>query len=381
MATLRSLIGLIFLIEITGCMGSPDALAPCDPQSTDRPICDLTNPEDVGFLPGRSWLIVSEMAPNEGAADEDDAPPTRGGLTAIRLLDLEIISLYPGDLELEASGREELQAEGEGVTDWGDGACPGPPDPMIFEPHGIDVGHGPDGRPALAVVNHGGREAVEFFEIGSGRVPTLTWRGCVPMPHDVMSNDVAFLPGGGFVVTNFMPSFDNVGPGAVWSLLKMSVGAQTGSVLKWEPGGELAEIENSAGSAPNGVAASADGSEIFVAEWGRGTVYRLRLDGEGSPRRDEVAVDHNPDNLTWTRDGRLLVAGQHGGIMTSLGCSSIREGGCDLGYSVYLLEPVGFEATKLIEGRGAVSVALEVGDELFVGSFVGDQIMRVPRPD
>ena len=39
-----------------------------------------------------------------------------------------------------------------------------------------------------------------------------------------------------------------------------------------------------------------------------------------------------------------------------------------------------YEAGR-IEGRGAVSVALEVGDELFVGSFVGDQIMRVPRPD
>jgi hypothetical protein len=75
------------------------------------------------------------------------------------------------------------------------------------------------------------------------------------------------------------------------------------------------------------------------------------------------------------------VAGQHGGIMTSLGCSSIQGGGCDLGYSVYLLEPVAFEVSKLIEGRGAASVALEVADEIFVGAFIGDQIMRVPRPD
>jgi hypothetical protein len=379
MKMLRSLVGLMSLVGITGCLGSPDALAPCDPQSTDRPICDLTNPEDVGFLPGRSWVIVSEMAPNEAAGDEDDALPTRGGLTAIRLLDLELVSLYPGDLESETSEREE--AHGDAAPGWGDDTCPGAPDPMIFKPHGIDVGRGPDGRPALAVVNHGGREAVEFFEIGAGRVPTLTWRGCVPMPAGIMANDVAFLPGGGFVVTNMMPRFDGVGPSAIWSVMKMSVGAETGSVLKWEPGGELAEIENSGGSAPNGVVASADGSEIFVAEWGGGTVYRLRLDGEGAPRRDEVAVDHNPDNLTWTRDGRLLVAGQYGGVMTSLGCSSVREGGCDLGYSVYLLEPVGLEATKLIEGRGAVSVALEVGDEFFVGSFVGDQIMRVSRPD
>jgi hypothetical protein len=366
------------LLVITGCFGSPGALAPCDPQSMDRPICNLTNPEDLGFLPDRAWIIVSEMAPNEGAADDDDPAPRRGRLTAIRLLDLELLPLYPGVLE---PGTTERKGERGATQEWGDVACPGAPDPMVFKPHGIDVGKGPDGRPALAVVNHGGREAVELFEIGAGRTPSLVWRGCVLMPDDIMANDVAFLPGGGFVVTNFMPRFDGVGPRAIWTVLRMSVGARTGSVLKWEPGGELTEIENSGGSAPNGVVASADGTEIFVAEWGAGRVYRLRLDAEGSPQRDEVMVDHNPDNLTWMRDGRLLVAGQHGGVMTSLGCSSIREGGCDLGYSVYLLGPVGLEVTKLIEGRGAVSVALEVGDELFVGAFIGDQIMRVPRPE
>lgn len=378
MAMLRNLIASMPLLVIAGCLGSPGTLAPCDPQSVDRPICHLTNPEDLGFLKDRSWIIVSEMAPNQGAADENDALPERGSLTAIRLLDLELHSLYPGLLE---PGTLERKGEGDPTQGWGDAACPGAPDPTVFKPHGIDVGQGPDGRPALAVVNHGGREAVELFEIGSGRIPSLAWRGCVPMPDDIMANDVAFLPGGGFVVTNFMPRFDAVGPKAIWSVLKMSVGARTGSVLHWEPGGEWTEIENSEGSAPNGIAASADGAEIFVAEWGGGRVYRLRLDAEGPPQRDEVEVDVHPDNLTWTRDGRLLVAGQHGGVMKSLACGSIRQGGCDLGYSVYLLEPVGLELTKLVEGRGAVSVALEVGDEVFMGSFIGDQIMRIPRPD
>jgi len=378
MGIVRSLIWLTFLLVSVGCLDSPGKLAPCDPQSLDRPICQLTNPEDMGFLPGRSWIIVSEMAPNETAAKEAEAPPENGRLTAIRLLDLELRSLYPGVLEPGAPGHEE---GGSAKPGWGDPTCPGAPDPALFKPHGIDVGRAPDGRPALAVVNHGGRESVELFEIGSGRTPSLAWRGCVLMPDDVMANDVAFLPGGGFVVTNLMPRFDGLGPTAIWSVLKMSMGGRTGSVLKWEPGGELVEIENSEGSAPNGVVASADGTEIFVAEWGGGSIYRLRFELEGSPQRDEITIDLNPDNLTWTRDGRLLVAGQHGGVMTSLGCGSIRDGGCDLGYSVYLLEPVGLEATKIIEGRGAASVALEVGDEYWVGVFVGDQIYRVPRPD
>jgi len=378
MPILRSLIVLLPLVASLGCLDSPGALAPCDPESMGRPICHLTNPEDLGVLPDRSWIIVSEMAPNESEEGKDDALATVGRLTAIRLPGLELHSLYPGNGE---SGVPEREGQTGATEGWGASTCPGSPDPTVFKPHGIDVGQAPAGQPALAVVNHGGREAVELFEIELGRVPMLEWRGCIPLPDDVMANDVAFLPGGGLVVTNFMPRFDGVGPGAIWSVLKMSVGARTGSVLKWEPGGEWTEIGNSGGSAPNGVVASADGTEIFVAEWGGGTVYRLKLDGTDSPQRDEVAVDHNPDNLTWTRDGRLLVAGQHGGVMTSLGCGSIREGGCDLGYSVYLLEPTRLEATKIIEGRGAVSVALEVGDEIFVGSFFGDQIMRVPGPD
>jgi hypothetical protein len=383
-------------IVVTGCVSSPGALAPCDPQSPDRPICHVTNPEDLGLLADRSWVVVSEMAPNE--ADPDEAAPNEsapnesatggteaggetrrehGQLTAIRLLDLESEVLYPTRAEEETNGSS---SDNEAANEWGDPSCPGPPDPDIFQPHGIDVGSGADGRPALAVVNHGGREAVELFEIVEGATPSLVWRGCVPMPEDVMANDVAFFLGGGFVVTNFMPRFESVGLGAIWSVLKISMGARTGSVLRWEPGGEVVEIENSGGSAPNGVEVSADGSEIFVAEWGGGRVYRLKLDGEGSPQRDEVVVEQNPDNLTWTRDGKLLLAGQHGGVTTSLGCSGVRDAGCDLGYSVYLVSPDSLEATKILEGRGAASVALEVGDKIFIGSFVGDQIMRVPSP-
>ena len=160
----RILIVSISLLATAACSGSPGALAACDPRALDRPICHLSNPEDLGFLPDRSWVIVSEMGPSQRAAEEDGAPPEPGHLTAIRLLDLELRQLYP-------------HSTGEGgkastMPGWGDGSCPGPPDPALFKPHGIDVGEGPNGRPALAVVNHGSREAVELFEIGAGRFPS-----------------------------------------------------------------------------------------------------------------------------------------------------------------------------------------------------------------
>ena len=389
-ATMVSL-SMAAMVVITGCLGGAEALAPCDSLSTGSSICDLTNPEDLGFLPDRSWIIVSEMALNERAAKEEGAVEegvvsSHGRLTAIRLADSEKRLLFPtasGEASaetLEQSTPDPTQSE-KSSTRWGDEDCPGEPDPAIFGPHGIDVGHRPDGQPVLAVVNHGGREAVEFFEILSGDVPALAWRGCVLMPEGISINDVAFLPSGGFVVTNFMPAFEGVGLKAIWTMIKVSLGARTGSVLRWTPGEAIQEIENSEGSAPNGIVVSADGSQIYVAEWGGESLYRLRLSDQGPPLRDEVELDQNPDNMTWMRDGRLLVAGQHGGVSASLSCASVEDAGCDIGYSVYVVTPTGLEATKLFEGRGAASVALEVGEEIFVGFFIGDQIERVERTD
>jgi hypothetical protein len=382
------LIVLLVLVFATGCLGGAGSLTPCDAQANPSAICALTNPEDMGVLPNPEWIVVSEMAPNEGAdesGESEDGTEAVGRLTAIRLADSARKTLYPSDPTNRESDSKSRHAD---RTAWGDASCPGEPDPMKFGPHGIDVGIGETGEPALAVVNHGSREAIELFEIVDNTAiagPELIWRGCVPMLPNRSANDVAWLPGGAFVVTNFMPLLDGVSMKAIWTLLKISFGGRTGSVLAWAPGERLREIENSEGSAPNGIAASADGTSIFVAEWGGESIYRLRLTGDGPPQRDELPLEHNPDNLTWRRDGQLLVAGQHGGVSAAIGCASIRDAGCDIGYSVYVIDPDSLTASRLFEGRGAASVALESpaddADEILVGFFIGDQIERVPRTD
>ena len=364
---------LLVLGLATGCLGGAGSLTPCDSNAADSSICSLTNPEDIGFSPARDWIIVSEMGPNESNGESEDAMTRRGRLTAIRIADLGRRLLYPLDQASKLTGSRE--------GDWGDVNCPGEPDSAKFGPHGIDVGVRMTGETVIAVVNHGGREAIELFEWVDRDGPALVWRGCVPMIPGRSANDVALMPGDGFVVTNFMPAFEGVSMKAIWTLVKMSFGGRTGSVLRWQPGMGFEEIENSGGSAPNGVSASADGSQIFVAEWGGESIYRLRLSEDGPAQRDEIRVEQNPDNLTWMRDGRLLVAGQHGGISAALGCASVQNAGCDIGYSVYVIDPEPLTATRLFEGRGAASVALEVADEVFVGFFVGDQIERVSISD
>lgn len=370
-------LALVLALGMMACARSPEALPPCDPAQEKRGhvFCDLISPEDVGLLPGRGWIVVSQMAGLEDAGSADGAPARPGDLLAIRLVDGERRWLFPRD-----AARPFVPAGGASDDErWGDAACPGPPDPAGFLPHGLDVGMDAQGRGRLAVVNHGTREAVEIFEIGFHSGPTLEWRGCVPMPEGILTNDVAWHPGGGFVVTHFSPALAGSRLTMLWTAFEIMTGRETGALLRWTPEDGIVEVEGSRGSAPNGVAVSADGSEIFVAEWGASSIFRLRFEKGAAPRRDAVALDHSPDNLTWTRDGRLLAAGQGGGMLEVLACNDIEEGACGIEYGVYSIDPTTLEARRLFVGQGAASVALEVDDEILVGSFAGDRIERHPR--
>ncbi len=361
-----------------GCASTPPMIPACSSLSSPNSICGLMNPEDLALLPGGGWIVVSQMAPMAGEAASDAAPGRPGSLLAIRLSDIRRKTVFPA--RAEWPGDEPPP----GRPGWGEAGCTEPPDPGRFEPHGLDVGRHGSGAPMLAVVNHGGREAVELFEIGEGpdARPSLSWRGCVEMPERVMANDVALLRDGGFVVTDFMRRTEGgVGFRAMWSGLGIATGGNTGSVYRWSPGGSVERIPGSAGSAPNGIVLSADERRIFFAAWGSREIHRLDLDGGGRPARTSVRLAHRPDNLTWTADGRLLVAGQAGSLRQVLGCGQVERGSCGLPYGVYAIDPESLEATLLFEGEGAASVALEVGDQIFVGTFSGDRIERVRRPD
>ena len=313
---------------------------------------------------------------------EPSAPPAQpGNLLAIRISDGHRHPLFPATVgwDLGAISNRAPAAL------WGDSSCVEPPVVDRFQPHGIAVGEHASGAAMMAVVNHGSREAVELFEIGMDEEPEIEWRGCVVMPEGMMANDLALFANGGFVVTKFMPPIESIGLSAVWNLLKIMWGWDTGAVYRWHPGGEVELVEGSEGSAPNGIAISKDESEIFVAQWGAQNIYRVPLTAEARLAAKDAdvgvaALGHHPDNLTWTRDGQLMTAGQGGSIASILGCGEITEGGCGVDYGVYLVDPVTFEVNPLFRGKGAASVALDSEDDIFVGVFSGDRIKRVRKP-
>src|SRR5262249_28904370 len=178
----------------------------------------------------------------------------------------------------------------------------------------------------LLVVNHGGRESVELFEVtDSARAPALTWRGCVLAPNDALLNDVAALPDGGFVTTHFISRSHPV-RSSLWGLLRMS----TGAVLEWHPGAPMRPIPGTEGPAPNGVAVSPDGELLFVDEYFGDEVRKIERRTGKLVAKADVA---SPDNVNWTSEGKLLVASHNAPLNEIMACSSLEHGQCPFHFS------------------------------------------------
>lgn len=347
------------LVGLAGCGAAP-AITNCDAGGGLTPICDFTNPEDLALLPGGDWLAVSEMSFADGP----------GALSAWRISDRTKVPLWADALVAPAPG-------------WGAADCPGAPDPALFKPHGIDLLERRDGT-GLLVVNHGGREAVEFFELAvAGGRPTLIWRGCAVAPPETSTNDVAALPGGdGFVVSKMSstPLSGGLSPGL---MLKILLGRPTGFVYEWTPAGGWRPIPGSEGVLPNGVEVSADGTRVFAGmTYERSVVALDRADGAN---RREADVAMGSDNLSWADDGRLLVAGGTGSSTSAMGCRKIASGACGIPFAVAAVDPDTMAVETLVEGDGSVgigmaSVAVQVGDRVYIGSFIGDRIAHATLP-
>ena len=352
---------VLVAIALGGCAGEPEVIDSCEPGDGIEPICGFHNPEDLAVLPGGTWIVASQFPGASGGGG--------GSLVAFRPADGRKQVLFPDP------DSDELP---EATPGWGAADCPGPPDPESFGPHGLDL----DRRShRLAVVNHGDREAVEFFEVGhSRRGPAVVWRGCVPIPADAWANDVSLLSGGGFVLSRMLGAS---GADRLFSVLNMLWGGDTGYLLVWSADEGFRKLEGSEGAGPNGVAVSPDGLDIYFAEWSGSRLVRLRRDASGKVvDREDVDLPHHPDNITWTRNGELLVTGQIGPIGELLACGETESGTCALPFSVVRVAAGTFDMKTIVEHdpatvHGAGTVALEFGDGILIGTFDGDRVARV----
>lgn len=355
MSARRWLTGALAL-ALAGCSAPRDPVLDCEPVGNARPVCGFKNPEDLALLPGGETLVISQM----GRGDMEGS--TSGSLVFFDLASDAISPAYPHpDAAPEAP-----------VAGWGDPSCTEAPGAKLA-PHGLSLARRPDGALALYVVNHG-REGIELFEVvDAGGAPSLAWRGCVPAPEGAFLNDVAALPDGGFATTHMFPRGSRI-----WPLLKGMVGLSTGYVLEWHPGAGFTRVPGSEGAMPNGIEASPDGESLYVDMYLADEVRKIsRKTGE---RLATVEIA-SPDNVLWSPDGSLLVASHNAPIREVLACGELQRGACPFHYAIVSLDPETLAPTTLYENAGppmgAGTAALRVGDELIVGSFAGDRIVRV----
>jgi len=323
-------------------------LLSCEPMAGMTPTCGYQNPEDLVHIPNTDLLIVSEMG--------------------------EFMADSPGKLSLlnMASGqRETLAIDWSGSGDiWGDESCAAPSIEAL-SPHGIDLTVREDGETALLVVNHGGREAVEFFAVSESG--DLSWRGCALPPGDPFINDVAARRDGGFYVTHMW----NKSADFAATAAALQAGEPTGWVWRWSPGDGFSELAGTKALMPNGIAIDADNAKLFVNVYFGGGVMAIDL---ASRKRLGTVAARQPDNITVDTDGQLWIAShQHDPIGQA--CTQVTEGPCLLPFQVVKADPKTLERQVVVDHDGApmgyATVALKVGKNVYLGSAHGDRVVKI----
>jgi hypothetical protein len=348
--TLRFLLLTVALAGVTQAQPSGQPALPplleCGIHGDIEILCGTRSPEDLELTPDGKFLIVSQFVNGAGPG---------AGLTLF---------------DLAKKSYSKIAVSAEPGKDWGDSACPGPIGEML-RPHGTSLSKRANGAIELYVVNHGVRQSMEMFELkraaGSWE---LVWHGCVVAAQEY--NDVAALPDGGYIATHptaLRTQGDNS------NLLS---GQPTGYVSRWTPGKGETELPGTRIGYPNGVVVSPDGRFMYVNAWTAREVHKYDLK-EGK-ETGMVKLDFMPDNLTWTAQRRLLAAGVKGARGD---CPSGSGAPCIQGFGVAEIDPAKMESRTVFDsqGKGAlisgVSVALQAGRSVYIGSFQGDRIVRV----
>ena len=335
--------GALALTSSLSAQGPPPRppMTPCAAVTGLQLVCGQQAPEDLVVLPGAQWVVAGAYSGT-------------GGLNLISVRDRKSIAAYPS-----AAAARRLDAKTYAT-------CPGPPDTPAgarFTTHGLYLQPGPNSIHKLFVVGHGSREAVEVFEIDArSGTPSFTWIGCAVAPDAIGLNSVRALPDGGFVATNFLAR--NISPAA---RERMLAGEQNGELWEWHTASGWQKIPGSEAAGANGIEISDDGRWHYVAAWGSQSFFRLSR-GQATPRRDEIPLGFRVDNIHWTPGGTLLAVGQGA-----------------QGTELVEIDPVAMQARPVARRADDASfmagtVAAQIGEQFWVGSYMGDRIAVLPVP-
>jgi hypothetical protein len=129
-------------------------------------------------------------------------------------------------------------------------------------------------------------------------------------------------------------------------------------------------VPGSEAAGANGVELSADRKTFYLAAWGSQSFIRLTCGA--TPQRDEIPLGFRVDNIHFAKDSSLLAAGQ----VTDPNARSSR---------VVKIYPKTLAVRDLMTRPDDATfagntTAIEIGKDLWLGSYRGDRIAIVPAP-
>lgn len=326
----------------------------CSEGDQQRYICDLNHPpEDLLHITGTNWIIASGMG----------APGSLYVIDTTTKSSKKLTVGYPQDWIKTAGMYKD---------------CLAPLNESTFSPHGINARFDKNGQQTLYVVNHGERESIEIFDLTIGlQGPKIVWVGCVVMPEKTSPNSVVPTPNGGLAVTSiFDPTDKNLQE-------KILGGETTGKILEWSDLEGWSVVPGSELPGNNGLQISSDGQWYYVSAWFGRTLTKLSRHQE-KVQLETIDLDFLPDNIRWSDDGNLLVAG-HGTTLAEFYQCAEKAPGCAPDSTIIQVDPRSLRVQTLFKIPGntdfsTASVAVRVGNEIFLGTFAKDRIAFSPAP-
>ncbi|MEN9718159.1 MAG: hypothetical protein RIQ99_1037 [Pseudomonadota bacterium] len=329
--------------------------ATCASDSQLDYVCGADKPEDVLALPGTRWLISSGFAPGAGLKLVDGSAR-------------RFNRWYSGADEQLAWDRHRFPN------------CPDQLDPELFNARGLALRPLAPQRWQLLVVNHGGREAIEAFEIDTAQGdPRLRWIGCQPLPAGQVGNAVASFADGTILTTVLTRPGTSIGD--------FMLGRITGAVWQWRPGEPgFTMIAGTELPGNNGLEIDPDDLHFYVVAFGWHAVAVFDRRDTRQPSAVIPAPDFMPDNIHWT-GGRLLLAGMRLDEPACGGLRKVVDGKadpmlCHRGWVVGELDLAHRRVATVAYGHpqpgfsGVSTAALSAGT-LWLGSFQADRLAIV----
>jgi hypothetical protein len=349
MTALRlSILTLLFFIP------AAQAQAACEPEAGQTFVCGATNPEDLVLVPDSMAIISSGMADGAGFYLID---ANSGALSTLTF-----------DVQYDAATFP---------------SCAEPPSAQTLQTHGLNIRKLNNGSTRLHVVGHGGREAIEVFNVGgTAAQPALTWIGCVLMPEGLAANSVASFADGALIATVlFMPGMTF--PDAIVDR------KNTGAVFEWSPGqSDFTMIAGSELPANNGIEAATDGSEFYVASSGLQTIVKFAHSNPTRQLGTTEPLPFTPDNVHLGPDGRLYTAGMANDVAECGGPPGPQHSiailsACPRGTIAVAIDPATMANTVVVQTDATAAfsnatMVLPVGNEYWIGTFSGNRIARAP---